>query len=133
MRILLMINQYYRNRKGQSMVEFALVLPLLLLLLGGIIDFGHAFYQYSSIENAARDAARRASINKSTEEKDEDIISSVKNSLPASWKANVTITRQSGLPVTATVTCKPQAFYGRIYTALMPDPLKASVSAAPEE
>ena len=44
------------------MVEFALVLPILLMLLFGIIDFGLYFYNDLELSHAARDAARRASV-----------------------------------------------------------------------
>lgn len=45
------------------MVEFALVLPILLMLLFGIIDFGLYFYNDLQLTHAARDAARYASVN----------------------------------------------------------------------
>lgn len=44
------------------MVEFALVLPLFLLLVLGIIDFGWLFYNYIAVENSARNAARIACV-----------------------------------------------------------------------
>ena len=44
------------------MVEFALVLPIFLLLVMGIIDFGFLFYNYISMENASRNAARVACV-----------------------------------------------------------------------
>ena len=53
-----------KSEKGQSLVEFALVLPLLILLLFGIIDFGRIFNAYLTIDHAGRDAARTASIGK---------------------------------------------------------------------
>ena len=40
------------------MVEFALILPLLLLVLGGIIDFGRAYQQQIMLTNAAREGAK---------------------------------------------------------------------------
>ncbi|RPJ42904.1 MAG: hypothetical protein EHM21_12225, partial [Chloroflexi bacterium] len=43
---------------AQGMVEFALVLPLLLLLILGIFAFGHLFFVYSSVVSASREAAR---------------------------------------------------------------------------
>jgi Flp pilus assembly protein TadG len=43
---------------GQSLVEFALVFPLFILLLAGMIDFGMGLYSYMTIINAARDGAR---------------------------------------------------------------------------
>ena len=51
----------HRNRdhsRAQGMVEFALILPLLLLLLIGIIEFGYYFFIYSSVNSAAREAVR---------------------------------------------------------------------------
>ena len=47
-----------RSRGGQSLVEFALVLPLLLIILFGIIDFGIAMYDRAVVTNAAREGAR---------------------------------------------------------------------------
>lgn len=52
------------SEKGQSLVEFALVLPLLILLLFGIIDFGRIFHAYLTLDHAGREAARAASIGK---------------------------------------------------------------------
>ena len=46
--------------KGAELVEFALVLPLLLLLLFGIMDFGLLFQRYEAVTNAAREGARIA-------------------------------------------------------------------------
>ncbi|NOY98942.1 MAG: hypothetical protein GXP40_07040, partial [Chloroflexi bacterium] len=46
---------------GQSMVEFAIVLPILLLILFGIIEFGHLLFVYSSVVTASREAARYGS------------------------------------------------------------------------
>ena len=45
------------------MVEFAFVLPIFLLLVMGILDFGFLFYNYISMENAARNAARVACVD----------------------------------------------------------------------
>lgn len=46
------------RRKGQSMVEFALVLPMLLTLILGIFDFGRLFFAYTEVANAAREGSR---------------------------------------------------------------------------
>ncbi len=48
------------RREGQSLVEFALVLPILLLIIVGILEFGIAFRTYQVVTNAAREGARTA-------------------------------------------------------------------------
>jgi Flp pilus assembly protein TadG len=52
-----------RRRRGQALVEFALILPLLILLMVGILDFGRAIFAYNSVSNAARTATRVAIVN----------------------------------------------------------------------
>jgi Flp pilus assembly protein TadG len=47
-------------KPGQSMVEFALTVPLLLLLLFGIVDFGRAVFYQNEVTNGAREGARIA-------------------------------------------------------------------------
>lgn len=48
------------TRRGQGLVEFALILPVFLLLILGIVEFGRLMITYSSISTASRDAARYA-------------------------------------------------------------------------
>jgi Flp pilus assembly protein TadG len=49
------------NRKrGQALVEFALVIPIFMLLLSGIMDFGVMLFQRMTIINSAREGARAA-------------------------------------------------------------------------
>lgn len=47
-----------KDEKGQSLVEFAILLPLLLLLLMGILEFGIMINSYLTINNSAREGAR---------------------------------------------------------------------------
>ena len=49
-------NQF--SKRGQSLVEFALILPLLILIMVMIFDLGRAAFYYTVIYNAARDGAR---------------------------------------------------------------------------
>ena len=58
-----LIKKLRRSENGQAMVEMALVLPILLLLVGGIIDFGWLFYNKLALNNAAREGARYAAIH----------------------------------------------------------------------
>lgn len=46
-----------KSERGQSLVEFALSLPVLLLLLTGLLDLGRAYYTYIALEEAAAEAA----------------------------------------------------------------------------
>ena len=48
------------SETGAELIEFALVFPLLLLVVLGIIDFGFLFQQYEVVTNAAREGARIA-------------------------------------------------------------------------
>ena len=49
--------------RGQSMAEFALILPIVVLLLIAVFDIGRGVYAYTSISNAARTGARIAAVN----------------------------------------------------------------------
>jgi Flp pilus assembly protein TadG len=53
---------FRRDRRGQALIEFALVMPLLLLFLVGIIEFGRGWNDHQVITDAAREAARRCVI-----------------------------------------------------------------------
>jgi len=57
------LKRFLKNEDGQSLVEFALVLPVLLLLLCAIIDFGWLYYNQITLNNAAREGARYAVIH----------------------------------------------------------------------
>lgn len=52
-----------QKRKGQVIVEFALILPLFLLMLFGIIYSGMMYHDYSTLSNIARASAREAAIS----------------------------------------------------------------------
>ena len=47
-----------RGESGAELIETALTLPLLLLVVVGIIEFGFVFQKYEVITNAAREGAR---------------------------------------------------------------------------
>jgi TadE-like protein len=55
-----------RPRRGQALVEFALVFPLFMLLLMSIITFGLYIFYNQQLSNAAREAARYAAVHSST-------------------------------------------------------------------
>lgn len=48
------------RRRGQSLVEFALILPVFMLILGGILDYGFMLYSRMTLISGTREAARWA-------------------------------------------------------------------------
>jgi Flp pilus assembly protein TadG len=54
------LKRFRRSESGAEMIEFALTLPLLLLLVLGMIEFGFLFREYEVVTNAAREGARIA-------------------------------------------------------------------------
>ncbi len=54
------------RRRGQALVEFALVIPIFLLLLVALFDLGRAVFAYNTLTNAAREGVRLAIVNQDT-------------------------------------------------------------------
>lgn len=67
-----MLRNRIRREKGASAVEFALVLPLLLLVILLIIEFGTLFNFYLRITHAAREAVRWAVLDNTSEQEVKD-------------------------------------------------------------
>ena len=59
------------KQNGAALIEFALILPFLLLLTMITTEFGRAMYQYNSLTKSARDAVRYLSIQTPDTRKDE--------------------------------------------------------------
>lgn len=75
-----------RRDRGAAAVEMALTLPVLLLLVGGIVDFGRAFNAQMTMTQAAREGARMVALGYTT------------------TQVNTRVTQAAtGLPVTVTV------------------------------
>jgi len=53
----------HRTERGQSLVEFALILPIFILVLAGLFDLGRAVFAYNTISNASRESVRVAIVN----------------------------------------------------------------------
>jgi Flp pilus assembly protein TadG len=51
------------ERRGQALVEFALVIPILLFIVFGILDLGRYVYSLNSLNEAARESARTGSVS----------------------------------------------------------------------
>lgn len=52
------------NQQGQAVVEFAVILPVLLLVLFSILQFGIVFNNYIQVTAAAREGARKAAVSR---------------------------------------------------------------------
>ena len=52
-----------RSPHGQSLVEFAIILPVFILVIGGALDLGRLFFAYVSTENAAKEGAMYGATN----------------------------------------------------------------------
>lgn len=76
------------SRKGQSLVEFALVLPILIVLLVGIFEFGQIFNAYLQINHASREGARTGALRGT----DTEIEQSVSDSSPTLDPTLMTVT-----------------------------------------
>ena len=77
-----------RGQRSQALIEFALVSPVLLLLLFGIVDIGRAVFYYDTVSHAAREGAR--------------VAVRASNPLPTNAEVLATVTSQIiGAPVTA--------------------------------
>ncbi|MFA7403997.1 MAG: TadE/TadG family type IV pilus assembly protein [Pelobacteraceae bacterium] len=98
--------------RGQALVEFALILPFLLLLLFGVIEFGRALFQKNMTVNAARSGARAGAVSPAA-----SYTSNINDAVYAVFAqttlgSSIVTAPQtapnsgSGVPVTVTVTTK---------------------------
>lgn len=86
------IFKFKKNEKGQSLVEFALVLPILILLILGMVEFGWILNGQITLTSAAREGARAAIVCENPEAAQTAAITAVTNSVGASSLTNVTTT-----------------------------------------
>ncbi|KJS87430.1 MAG: hypothetical protein JM58_04270 [Peptococcaceae bacterium BICA1-8] len=70
-----MINKLFKSQKGQALVELAFVLPILLMIVFGVTEFGRVFGTQLILTNSARDGARYASVGAT----DMEIITKLQN------------------------------------------------------
>ncbi|MBF0499508.1 MAG: pilus assembly protein [Candidatus Riflebacteria bacterium] len=81
-----------RKVRGQAIVELAILFPfLLLIVVGGIIDFGFAFYNLITLQEIANDAAIYAAENKAGGESSNTVETFVLEKKPAWWSGNMTV------------------------------------------
>jgi Flp pilus assembly protein TadG len=96
------------RERGQTLTEFALVLPILLMVLFGIVQLGIAFNHYVTITDAARAGARKAVVSRQASNPTSVTTTAVKASAtnldPSKLGVTVSSTWQQGQDVTVTAT-----------------------------
>lgn len=108
------------KKRGQAMVEFALVLPILLIILLGIMEFGLVFHEYLVVTHAAREGARVAVLGGT----DTEISSAVTRAADSIDRGSLTTTiapgvRVRGNQVTVQVT-NPVPLVTPLFSAIFP-------------
>jgi Flp pilus assembly protein TadG len=93
-----------RNEDGQSFVEFAFIMPFLIFLVLGVIQFGRAWHNYIAITDAARVGAREAAVHRTTACSSATTKINSLGIIPAGSAIACTAGTNVGDPVTVTVT-----------------------------
>ncbi|MCC7364054.1 MAG: pilus assembly protein [Dehalococcoidia bacterium] len=89
MKKLLPFRRWRETEKGQALVEFAFVLPVFILLLFGLVDFGRGFYTWLVVTNAAREGARAAAVQSDWSTTQSKIYASICDSYPSDCALDV--------------------------------------------
>jgi Flp pilus assembly protein TadG len=63
--------KHLRKEKGQSLLELALILPVLLIILAGVLDLGRLYYAYVAVTDAAAEGAAYAALHPEEDKRDE--------------------------------------------------------------
>lgn len=104
------------RQRGTALVELALVLPLLLVLLAGIADYGRALSMATAVANAARVGAQYAISSPPRETDTAGIRSAVIDSAPSFSGLTVTSTRSCQCPGSSSVSCGGSCGSGSMLT-----------------
>jgi len=86
------------NEGGQALVEFAFVLPILLLILVAILQFGLLFYNYIDLTSATRDGARMATVSRSNTDGDQAVRDAIAASTNVVRDGDTTVTISPAQP-----------------------------------
>ena len=101
------LSKILSGERGASAVEFAIILPILVVLVFGIIQFGIAFNKYIALTHAGREGSRLAAVGL-YEDPDYDFEQAVRDSAPTVVIETITVENPDGIrignPVVVTVT-----------------------------
>jgi len=96
-----------RNERGTAMVELAFALPLLVVMLFGVMEFGRLFVEWQIVQSSARSGARSASLYRA-----QCVPDAVRNEVTATVNAVLTanpLTKERTLEVEVSNPCSTQA------------------------
>jgi Flp pilus assembly protein TadG len=93
--------RHFRGRKGQALAEFALILPVLFLLIAGIIELGRGWNIKQALTDAAREGARYTVIV------DGETVTDVENKI----KARLTLASIETTNPPTTISITPAGFF----------------------
>lgn len=79
-----LLKRFRDTETGQALVEFTMILPVFLMLLFGLVEFGRGFYTWLLVTNAAREGARVAAVQGDSSAIDARIYGSFCQSYPSS-------------------------------------------------
>jgi Flp pilus assembly protein TadG len=115
-------SRVWRNRKGQELVELALMLPLLVMLTMGVVDLGRALGVYIGLKSAAREGARFVSLYANqttvTEVQDRVIAEVSASGFPGLTRGDVTVVPTLGWSDGRPVTVRVSYSFSPLTTAL---------------
>ncbi len=114
----------HRRERGEALVEFALCLPLLLVLTFMVMDFARAYYVKSMVTNAARQAARSAAVVASGGTSIQDAAATAAHAVldPVNIPLNSgspTVSGPTADPLNPTITCSVSSDFNFIFPGLM--------------
>jgi Flp pilus assembly protein TadG len=117
-----------RPERGQSLVEFALVIPIIVLMIASFVEIGRAVFAYNTVANAARQGVRVAIVNQLPDVTDCDESRPIEDPYEPHWSiigcailagktlgltaANVTVAYVT--PPSTTLACSPTLHVGCI-------------------
>jgi Flp pilus assembly protein TadG len=93
-----------RSERGQAMTEFAVVLPILVVLLLGIVQFGIVFNNYVTLTDAVRAGARTAAVSRQDPNPVGAATTAVRGSATNLNQSNLSVTVSSTWDPASTVT-----------------------------
>ncbi|NBI28361.1 TadE/TadG family type IV pilus assembly protein [Chengkuizengella marina] len=121
----------FKNEKGQSLTEFALLLPLMLLMICGIIDFGRLGFNYMNQHLTTQETVRKAGLGRT----DVEIVDFARDYINMEDSENLEVSispddnnRESGDYVTVTLTSSFESITPLI-SLLMPDSFEISTNS----